>query len=213
MKLFKMKKILILFALLSTTLCFTGCGKKHVAAIILPNMEELEAQRNQILKKYREQAEIDKKSHEGQKWYTWTFAETFIAHESYWINMNDIQSAFTTIEEIFSERKDIQLVDRRRIEQILEQHQFEQSLWSNSEKVAEIGQALNVDTLIFIESEDFFPVQHDIYTPYFDIRVEFLNISTFAKTVITARYETSKWNWEKRITKKSKKKLRKVKLQ
>lgn len=207
-----MKKILILFALLSATLCFTSCGKKHVAAIILPNMEELETQRNQILKKYREQAEIDKKSHEGQKWYA-SFAATFIAHEPYWINMNDIQSAFTTIEEIFSERKDIQLVDRRRIEQVLEQHQFEQSLWSNSEKVAEIGQALNVDTLIFIESEDFFPVQHDTYRPYFDIRVEFLNISTFAKTVITARYETSKWNWEKRITKKSKKKLRKVKLQ
>lgn len=213
MKLFKMKKILILFALLSTTLCFTGCSKKHVAAIILPNIEELETQRNQILKKYREQAEIDKKSHEGQKWYSSTFAENFIYHEARWINISDLQSAFTTIEEIFSERRDIQLVDRKRIEQVLEQHQFEQSLWSNSEKVAEIGQALNVDTLIFIESDDFFPVTNDFYHPFFDMRAEFLNISTFAKTVVHVRYETSKWNWEKRVSKKSKKKLRKVKLQ
>lgn len=213
MKLFKMKKILILFALLSTTLCFTGCGKKHVAAIILPNMEELETQRNQILKKYREQAEIDKKSHEGKKWHAMTFAERFIYYEEKWINMSDLQSAFTTIEEIYSERRDIQLVDRKRIEQVLDQHQFEQSLWSNSEKIAEIGQALNVDTLIFVESDDFFPIPERVYEPYVNIRVEFFNISTFAKSVTNVRYDTSWWDNKRRISSKYKKKLRKVKLQ
>ena len=192
MKLFKMKKILILFTLLSATLCFTGCGKKHVAAVIVPSTEFLETQRAEEVKKVEEEKRYEKES---------ALFKLFVSSSGYVPSVKSVKDKFVRIEEELSKRKDLILVDRNRINDIIAQHEFEQSAWSNSNKVAEIGQALNADILIFIEAENFFYNNN--------LSVEFLDINTFRKRIINIAF----WvNGTEIRTNADKRKLRKIKL-
>ena len=87
-------------------------------------------------------------------------------------------NVYFQIEEVLSNRPDLKVIDRSKVDTVLQEQAFQQSDWSDGVKSAELGRALNADVIAFIV------VYSDFYI------VEFLNVNTFQKT--TFRSEISK---------------------
>ena len=172
------------FALALVAASFTGCSlfkKRHIAAIIRPTKEELTAERSKVeelvMKKYREwQEEGKEEEHDINS------PEVYMGRHGF-TTVQEVQQFYNEIEEVLSSRKDLRLVDRGRINDVLKEHEFAFSSFSDSNKVAEIGKALNADTLIYFESETPFPID---YPPNAiqNVRVEFFDVNTFTKKVV-----------------------------
>ncbi len=177
------------FALAIVTASFTGCfscsspkSKKHIAAIIRPTTEELTAERlkleQYVEKKAKEADEVEKQT---RGIYVFTYEQLMKKYG--FTTVGDVQLFYDEIEAVISSRKDFRLVDRGRTNDVLKEHEFSLSSFSDSNKVAEIGKALNCDTLIYFESDRPFPIQNPskvIQT----VRVEFFDVNTFSKKVV-----------------------------
>lgn len=83
---------------------------------------------------------------------------------------NTFLSLQYSTEEILTQRKDLRVIDRSKVESILKEQAFQQSDWSDSNKSAEMGHALNASLVIFVDYYESFYV------------VSFLDINTFEKT-------------------------------
>lgn len=169
--------------------CFGGGNKvqtKHVAAVIRPSTEELEVERSRVWKNVENEA---KRIKEENKHYTVKISTTMNEAEAVYdkrklLTVGEVTSFYDEIEAVLSSRKDLRLVDRNRIQDVIKEHEFALSSWSDTEKTAEIGKALNCDTLIFLESDEFFPVQ---YYPVQTVKVEFFDVNTFTKKIVVVR--------------------------
>lgn len=88
-----------------------------------------------------------------------------------------------------SSRTDIVMVDRSKIDEIMLEHNFQVSDWSDESKTVEIGAALNANTIIHIH-------------PYFDeltsegfsnmVSIECININTMQKSVFSGHVDDFK---------------------
>ena len=176
---------LIIFSviLVSVGLIATGCQKSepktpkylkegqspHIIAMVMPSDEEL-----QVL--------YDKALHENERlkaggWNAYDLKA-----------LSSIEEAMLEAESTLTKRDDVLIVDRTRLDAVLEQHQFEQSMWSDSNKVAEIGKALNVDKIAFITFAGNPFIKKDKYDNVtVPLILEIVSINTFAKksTVLT----------------------------
>ena len=172
------------FALALVTANFTGCflfRKTHVAAIIRPTTEELTTERSKVeelvMKKYREwQEEGKEKEHDINS------PKVYMGRHGF-TTVQEVQKFYNEIEEVLSSRKDLRLVDRGRINDVLKEHGFQLSSFSDSNMVAEVGEALNADTLIYFESETPFPIDYPTNAIQ-NVRVEFFDVNTFTKKVV-----------------------------
>lgn len=183
--------------------CFGGGNKvqtKHVAAILRPSTEELEVERSRVWKNVENEAKRIKEEKSGR------YSEIVTVYDSgKLLTVGEVVLFYDEIEAVLSSRKDLRLVDRNRIQDVIKEHEFALSSWSDTEKTAEIGKALNCDTLIFLESDEIFPVQDD-YFPVQTVKVEFLDVNTFTKKVVVARKGRGqglidKWHKSERLLK------------
>lgn len=166
--------------------CFGGGNKvqtKRVAAVIRPSKEELEVERSRVWKNVENEAKRIKEEMKQYKVRSGTAVES-VYESGNLLTVGDVTLFYDEIEAVLSSRKDLRLVDRNRIQDVIKEHEFAMSSWSDTEKTAEIGKALNCDTLIFLESDEIFPVEHD---PIQTVKVEFLDVNTFTKKVVVAR--------------------------
>lgn len=229
MKLFGMKdrsvkkkfiETMFLFSVLMMTI-FSGCSKKvHVAAVIRPNSEELAIERTEALKQLNILAEKAKEeaAAKGKKKTSFNWPET-ILEKGVLPSVDSVNNLFNQIEEELGKKKDIRLVDRSRIDRVLEQHAFEQSSWSDDGKIAEVGKALNADMLIFLEKGVFYPISDEMMR----VRVVFFDVNTFRTNTVTVEKEAegyvtylfasdSDLEKSRNLTKASIKKLKELKL-
>ena len=88
---------------------------------------------------------------------------------SYDISDETAEQIFGQLEEVISQRPDLRVIDRTKFETVKNELAFQQSDWSNKEKTAEIGKALNADMICFVT------IYKDAY------KVEFLNVNTVQK--------------------------------
>lgn len=187
--------------------CFGGGNKvqtKHVAAIFRPSIEELEVERSRVWKNVENEAKRIKEEMKRYKVRSGTEVES-VYNSGDLLTVGEVTLFYDEIEAVLSSRKDLRLVDRNRIQDVIKEHEFALSAWSDTEKTAEIGKALNCDTLIFLESDEIFPVQND-YSPIQTVKVEFLDVNTFAKKVVIARKGIGnglidKWHKSERLLK------------
>ena len=106
---------------------------------------------------------------------------------------------FGKIEEILSQRKDLKIIDRSKVDAVKKEHAEAMSDWaSDSEKVAVIGHQLGAELICFVS------VYKDSY------KVEFLHVNTFQKRTFTGNYSTEFFS--DRVKVKSLKDLSKLKL-
>lgn len=212
--------------LLQTTFAFAAGGRREAkrasanakrAAVIAPDTEYLEAER---AKKWRAVETAGKTIKENLKNSDTKYVMRSIEPEetmyeigeSSLTSVGDVKNFFSEIEETISSRNDIVLTGS--VEQVLEQRNFKQSSWYDDDEAAELGKALNVDMLIFLESGDFFP-SDDSEKEYatLSVKVEFFDINTLAKNTVVVekgKDKHSAWNndrWER-----TKKKLLEVEL-
>jgi tetratricopeptide (TPR) repeat protein len=93
------------------------------------------------------------------------------------------------------------LVDTGRIDQIMQQHNFELSDWSSSNKVTEIGKALNANTIVYGTIYSTSNNLRNLFTSKkFNLSLNFLNINTMeiiSSFVITEDVEGIKAGIEK----------------
>ncbi len=85
---------------------------------------------------------------------------------------------FGKIEATLSQRNDLKIVDRSKVDAVKKEHAAEDTDWSDPQKVAEIGKQLNAELLCFVY------VYRGAY------KVEFLNINTFEKLSFNGEYST-----------------------
>lgn len=201
-----------LILLCAVVMSFTACAPKtthiHIAAIIRPSVEELKAERAALLK----ELEIEAKNQVNTKrgfFSSRSFAENVMNDSSQLVSVDEVVMMFDKIEESLGMNKSFRLVDRKRIDRILEQHNFEESAWSDDDKVAEVGKVLNVDTLIFLEKGIFFPKEerknkkeYELNGAPIQVRIEFLDVNTFTSTVrtVTTENEISWWTQKRKNT-------------
>lgn len=176
----------------------TANKTKYVAAVIKPSTEYLETERDKLWKQIEQNALADNEKYKNSIAYFPTIYQCIYndGKESPLFSVAEIEKFFSEIEEQISEKNDVTLIDRNRIDEVLKQHDFEMSLWSDDEKVAEVGKALNANMLIFLESSAFFPLANAYNGRDFlrSINVEFFNINTFAKKIVVV--EKGKTNFE-----------------
>ncbi len=91
------------------------------------------------------------------------------SNNSYDISEEAAEQVFGQLEEVISQRPDLRVIDRTKFETVKNELAFQQSDWSNKEKTAEIGRALNADMICFVT------IYKDAY------KVEFLNVNTVQK--------------------------------
>lgn len=91
------------------------------------------------------------------------------SNNSYDISDEAAEQIFGQLEEVISQRSDLRVIDRTKFETVKNELAFQQSDWSNKEKTAEIGKALNADMICFVT------IYKDAY------KVEFLNVNTVQK--------------------------------
>lgn len=87
-----------------------------------------------------------------------------------------VELIFGQIEQVISQRPDLRIIDRTRFETVKQELAFQQSDWSNKEKTAEIGKALNADLICFVT----------IYKSGY--KVEFLNVNTVQKITYIGKF-------------------------
>ena len=163
--------------------CFGGGNKVQTKNVAAPSTEELEVERSRVWKNIENEVQRIKEENKGVKFRTWSDAECIYRDRSL-LTVGEVTSFCDEIEEVLSSRKDLRIVDRNRIQNVIKEHEFALSSWSDTEKTAEIGKALNCDILIFLESDEFFPVQnHPVQT----VKVEFLDVNTFTKKIVVVR--------------------------
>lgn len=101
------------------------------------------------------------------------------------IYLSDIKKSWkrnmASAEVFLSKQKGIILIDRQKLDEVKKEYSFQLSDWSDAEKTAEIGKALNADVLISI---DFSFHNEDFARFYFStLYLEFTNMQTFQKLV------------------------------
>lgn len=85
---------------------------------------------------------------------------------------------FGKIEAALSQRKDLKIIDRSKVDAVKTEHAAEGTDWSNPETVAQIGKQLDAELLCFV------------YVYRGTYKVEFLNINTFEKVSFDGEYST-----------------------
>ena len=140
----------------------------HIIAMVMPSDEEL-----RVL--------YDKALHENER----LKAEGRDTYDPKDLSL--IKAAMLEAVSTLTKRDDVLIVDRTRLDAVLEQHQFEQSTWSDSNKVAEIGKALNADKLAFITFADNPFIRSNKLEERVPLILEIVSVNTFAKrsTVLT----------------------------
>lgn len=110
-----------------------------------------------------------------------------------------VELVYGEIETALTQRDDLKIIDRSKVESVKKEHDAQQSEWAkDTEQVAYIGQQLGAELLCFVN------VYKDTY------KIEFLNVNTFQKINFTGNY--SKELLHKRVKVKSLKDLKKLKL-
>lgn len=140
----------------------------HIIAMVMPSDEEL-----RVL--------YDKALHENER----LKAEGWDTYEPQ--DLSRIKEAMLEAVSTLTKRDDVLIVDRTRLDAVLEQHQFEQSMWSDSNKVAEIGKALNADKMAFITFAGNPFIKRNKSDVTVPLILEIVSVNTFAKksTVLT----------------------------
>lgn len=141
----------------------------HIIAMVMPSDEEL-----RVL--------YDKALHENER----LKAEDRDTYDPKDLSL--IKEAMLEAVSTLTKRDDVLIVDRTRLDAVLEQHQFEQSMWSDSSKVAEVGKALNADKLAFITFAGNPFIKSSKLDDKVPLILEIVSVNTFAKKSIVLTY-------------------------
>ena len=193
------------FALALVATTFNGCSafkKKRVVAVIRPAAEELQEKYLKLEQDVKDAVDQYNADKNGS-------LPSNIAHMRDYgiVTVGDVQNFCNEVEDVISSRKDLRIIDRLRVEDILKEHEFSLSSLSGTDKAMEVGKALNCDTFVFLSIDDPFPKDGRNYVTQ-TICVEFLDLNTFVKKVVLVKKNADKQS----MWRKSKKALRKLDL-
>lgn len=89
--------------------------------------------------------------------------------DSFDISDDEAEQIFGQLEQVLSQRRDLKVIDRTKIDYLKREEGFQQSDWASPEKTAEIGKVLGVNIICVIT----------IYDSSY--KVEFSNVNTLQK--------------------------------
>lgn len=67
------------------------------------------------------------------------------------VSSRDAASLKARIIEGLSNRRNIRVIDRSRLDDVLNEHQMQQSLWASQDDLAEVGQQYNANAYVYLE--------------------------------------------------------------
>ena len=133
-----MKKIILsVFAI--SQIFFFSCNKTQKTVVTTPSEEIQEQEEKEVKIDYSEKPKVR------------TVEITSIEYAT-GVASTDVAALKAKIIEGLSNRKNVRVVDRSKLNDVLNEHQKQQSLWASDDGRAEVGRQYNANALVYLEA-------------------------------------------------------------
>ncbi len=166
-----MKRIIFICLVFSVFLFSIGCSKEK-RTLAAPTAEEIEA---------KEFAQSIKKV---PQIYT---IEIYPIEVKGSIHASDVEGLTSQIVSALSNRRDLRVIDRSRMDDVMREHAMQQSVWAAPETTAEVGKVINANAYMYMTA---------ITEEEISVEIEDVNTSQIISKVISKDNisELTAWN-------------------